>query len=273
MKFSGRTILVVGAGSGLGKELVRHLLHLGNRIIAFSRKAPEVWGSQGSGNPHPGRGSVVAVGGDVRQAKDVERLFRTIKDSGERLDGVFYCSGVSRPDYVEEPDVERALDTVSVNFEGAFRIFYAALPLIRNRPEAFLAGFTSMAGDRGVSRAHAYSSSKAALDRLLECLRIDLWDVNINVFTIVPGYVETPMTAQNRFPMPGIWPLSKSVSHIIRRMEAGDLVIRFPWYHSLGMKLLNLLPNRLYWGLMSRSRCKVKISTRPDDGFKWRTDI
>ncbi|NLI77271.1 MAG: SDR family NAD(P)-dependent oxidoreductase [Candidatus Riflebacteria bacterium] len=216
---------------------------------------------------------VLPVAGDVCQAGDVSRLGAVLRERAADLSGVFYCVGVSRPDFVEALDVERAVDTVRVNFEGALRVFYEVLPLVRAQAGGgFLAGFTSMAADRGFPRGHSYCAAKAALDRLLESLRIDLYETSVKIFTIVPGYVETPMSAQNRFPMPGIWPVGKGVTHILRRLEREEQVIRFPWYHSWGMALLGLLPNRLYWWLASRQRGQVRIEPQAGDRFQWNAE-
>jgi NAD(P)-dependent dehydrogenase (short-subunit alcohol dehydrogenase family) len=320
MQIRGRTILVVGGTTGMGKELVGQLLDRHCRVVVFARTAQKVWEAEIAGPPSlpASTGSVLSVDGDVTNPADIDRLLVFLRELPHGLDGVFYCSGVSRPDYVEAPDVARALDTIEVNFLGAVRVLYGVLPLLQQRPKAFptqagmpetgtpvagmpdpgrpdagmpktrppeaaaqagerraafLAAFTSMAADRGFPRGHAYCASKAALDRFLECLRIDLWQSGVQVFTIVPGYVETPMTGQNLFPMPGIWPVGKAVRHFLQRMERGDPVIRFPWYHSLGMRLLAWIPDRLYCWLAAQNRSQVRIRPQPKDRFTWPTDL
>lgn len=265
MRFSGRRILVVGASGGLGLALAAALDRRGSRLVLFSRHLDRI--KTGEEGGLAGRHQLVA--GDLRQPADLEKLDAAIVDHGGELDGIIFAAGVSRPDLIESLDLERALDTLQVNLEAPFRVFYRYLPRLLQRPGSFLAGITSMAGDRGMPRGHAYSASKAGFDRLLESLRIDLLDRDLRVFTIVPGYVETLMSSQNRFPMLGMWPAQKAADHILHAMEKNRLVIRFPWYHSLGMRLLCLLPDRLYWWLMNRQRSQVKIMPHPDEHFTW----
>ena len=266
MILRSKHLLIVGASSGLGLELARNLARRNCFLTLFSRKARTLKDDQ---ELAPFAANLSLISGDVRKPDDIERLAKTLETAAQPLDGIIYATGVSRPDFVETPDTERAIDTIRINLEGPIRVFYRLLPLLLNRPGTFLAGFTSMAGDRGMPRAHTYSASKAGFDRYLESLRIDLFDRGIHVFTIVPGYVDTPMSLQNRFPMPGIWSPGKAAEHLVHAMEQERLVIRFPWYHSLGMRLLGLLPNRWYWWLMSRQRTMVKIDPHPGDEFSW----
>lgn len=266
MRLFGKKILIVGATSGMGRELARQLARKGCSLVLFSRRAKLLQGEFETMLPAE---RLLTVSGDVREQADILRLHQDATKRFGSMDGVIFCTGVSRPDFIEALDLERAIDTIRVNFEGALRVFYTFLPDLVDRAGTFLAGFTSMAGDRGMPKGHSYCSSKAALDRLLESLRIDLMNHQVSVFTITPGYVDTPMARQNDFPMPGIIPVDRGVSYLLRQMERGRLIIRFPWYHSLGMTFLRFLPNKLYWWLMNQSRPSFRIKPRPEDEFSW----
>lgn len=268
MRLHGKHVLIVGASMGLGKGLSLALLSRDCRLTLFARSI-ETLGQEPAVLAAGDR--VRLIPGDLCRPADIETLGRAV-EQGPPLDGLIVTAGVSRPDLVEALDVERAIDTITVNLEGPVRVIYRVLPLLMARPGSFLAGFTSMAGDRGMPRGHAYSAAKAGLDRFLDSLRIDLYDRDVRVFTVVPGYVDTPMAAQNRFPMPGMWPLEKASEYLVRCFERERLVIRFPWYHSLGMRLLTALPARVYWWLMNRQRTQVKIAPRPEDRFTWPCD-
>lgn len=271
MRLEGCHLLIAGASHGLGRELAIQLAGRNCRLTLFARGI-EALREDPRLAPHLGT-RINLVAGDVCDPAAMERLAGAVKDAGPDapLDGVICTVGVSRPDLIEDLDVERTIDTLRTNLEGPLRLFYRFLPDLMARPGSFIAGFTSMAGDRGMPRGHGYCASKAGLDRLLDCLRIDLWDRGVRVYTVVPGYIETPMTAQNRFPMPGIWPLERGARFLIDQFERERLIIRFPWYHSLGMRLLGLLPNRLYWWLANRQRPQVKIHPQSSDRFSWRT--
>jgi NAD(P)-dependent dehydrogenase (short-subunit alcohol dehydrogenase family) len=266
MKLSGKRILIVGATSGIGRELAQQLLERDNILLCFSRNVETLAAALPAAQA---TGHLRLHQGDVRSPDDIARLLETVRRELRPLDGIIYASGVSRPDFVENIHVERLLDTFRVNLEGALRVYYGLLPDLIDRPDTFLVGFSSMAADRGVPRGHAYSASKAALARILESLRIDLWDRQTRVFTVIPGYIETPMTRQNRFPMPGILPAATAARRIIRGMERNEWTIRFPWYHSLPMLLLQFLPDSLYCTLMNHQKKQVHMDPRPDEPFPW----
>jgi len=265
VSFAGRRILIVGGSSGIGLALAKALDRQGSHLILYSRHVDRLRAD--THGTFADRHTLVT--GDLRHPEDLNRLDAAIANAGGLLDGIIFSAGVSRPDDIDALDLERALDTIRLNLEAPFRVFYRYLPQLLKRPGSFLAGFTSMAGDRGMPKGHAYSAAKAGFDRLLESLRIDLLDRGITVYTIVPGYVDTPMSAQNRFPMPGIWPPERAAEHILQAMSRGKQVIRFPWYHSLGMRLLCALPDRLYWWLMHRQRSQIKIDPHPDEPLRW----
>ncbi len=265
--FTGRRILIVGASCGIGLALAENLCQQGCHLTLFSRRVAEL---QTRPAFAAAAGRIRIVPGDITRQADIDRLVEIL--AHDPPDGVFVVAGVSRPDLIEAIDVDRSIDTLRVNLEGPMRLLYRVLPLLIDRPDTFIVGFTSMAGDRGMPRAHAYSAAKAGLDRFLESLRIDLYDRQTRVITVVPGYVDTPMSQQNRFPMPGTWPVERAVGHILREIGRDRQVIRFPWHHALGMRLLSLLPDRLFWWLMNKQRPQVKIVPRADDRFTWPTD-
>ncbi len=126
MNLRGKNILVVGGTSGIGRELVRQLQDRGNGVAVFARRAAEVFGgTQGGairslpkGDADPEIGPPWEVPGDVRRPEDLTRLGEFFRQHLPDLDGIFYCTGVSRPDFVEAPDLARALDTIRVNFAG-----------------------------------------------------------------------------------------------------------------------------------------------------------
>ncbi|MBF0502030.1 MAG: SDR family NAD(P)-dependent oxidoreductase [Candidatus Riflebacteria bacterium] len=290
MKLRRRRILIVGASSGLGRELAIQLARRDCSLVLFSRSIEKLH-LDADFVKYAGSCSRL-VAGNACDSQDIERLAEvicndentsdtqtadvnspgTVKSCNGTLDGIIVMAGVSRPDFIENPDIDRAIDTLRTNLEAPMRILYRFMPMLIGREGTFVAACTSMAGDRGVPRAHAYSASKAGLDRFLESLRIDLFDRGVKVFTIVPGYVETPMSGQNRFPMPGMWPVGRAAEYVIRAMERETPIIRFPWYHSFSMRLLGLLPDFLYLRLMNAQRPLVRIVPREGDRFSWPSD-
>ncbi|MBV9945708.1 MAG: SDR family NAD(P)-dependent oxidoreductase, partial [Myxococcales bacterium] len=110
------------------------------------------------------------------------------------------------------------------------------------------------AGRRALPRNAAYCASKAALSTFLESLRIDLGPAGIRVTDVQPGYVETPLVAERRGPMPFLWTADRAAKHIVRHLERAPAVLAFPWPLVLATGLGRLLPPSLYeWLVRSGS--------------------
>jgi short-subunit dehydrogenase len=109
-----------------------------------------------------------------------------------------------------------------------------------------IAIMASVAGYRGLPKAIAYGPSKAAAISLAEVLRLELEQHGITVSVLNPGFVETPMTAPNTFPMPFMIGVEEAADRILRGLEKGKFEIAFPWQTVLALKIMRLLPYRLY---------------------------
>ena len=114
------------------------------------------------------------------------------------------------------------------------------------KPSENLVGIASVAGYRGLPGAAAYSASKAAAISYLESLRVELRGSGINVVTICPGYIITPMTANNPYPMPFILSAEAAAQRIVSIIDSGKTFAVFPWQMTVVARLLRVLPNWLY---------------------------
>jgi NAD(P)-dependent dehydrogenase (short-subunit alcohol dehydrogenase family) len=119
-----------------------------------------------------------------------------------------------------------------------------------------LVAIGSVAGVRGMRGAGAYCASKAAVHAYCESLRLELHATNIRVVTIAPGYIDTPMTRNNRFPMPFLMPAERFAGQAARAIARGDSYRVLPWQMGLVAKLLRLLPNFLFDTVFSRAPTK-----------------
>jgi len=123
--------------------------------------------------------------------------------------------------------LKRVMD---VNYFGAVNTLAVALPLLRKAPnhQAHVVAMGSLASVVPFTRAQAYGASKAALRYFFDSLRIDLADENISVTVVQPGFVDTPLTAQNNFSMPFMLSVQKAAAIIINRLEKKPRTVRFP---------------------------------------------
>jgi short-subunit dehydrogenase len=148
------------------------------------------------------------------------------------------------------------LDTTNFDAQLVKRVFAAniftlansiegVLPMLRKASKPHLSAVASIAGYLPLSRAEAYGASKAAANYFLESLAIDLKSEGIIVTTINPGFVKTPLTAKNDFPMPFALEASQAAQIIYSGLMAKKIEIHFPWQLTLSIKMLSLLPKRL----------------------------
>jgi len=145
-----------------------------------------------------------------------------------------------------EPDAARSI--WRTNFEGAFNVYVACLPQWKAQGAGALALVSSAAAYAGLPNSLAYGASKAAVANLAESLWLDLARHGIAVTLVVPGFVDTPLTARNRFRMPALISAEEAATEILRGLERGAFEIHFPKRFTRSLKTIALLPHALrFW--------------------------
>ena len=242
-----KTVWMVGASTGIGRATASRLHALGARVIVSARSADALHSFVAE---HPG---AIALPLDVTDRNAVAVASASVLAMG-RLDGMVYCAGhyrAMRADAMDVPDMERHLQ---INYVGALYLLDAVLPhLLRTtRGEAFVSLVGSVAGYRGLPNSLAYGPTKAALINLAQTLYLDLHDKGVGVSLINPGFVETPLTAQNTFKMPALITPAQAADDIVHGWGKGAFEIHFPKRFTLWLKALELLPASLYFPLVRR---------------------
>lgn len=249
MRFSDKTILVTGASSGIGSELAKQLDRKNARLVLIARRLELLQQLQAELNPERHH-RVFAC--DVGAHRQVAAVAEQIKSAGIEIDGLILNAGVSGGFVANPLSIDRVQQQFATNFWGALYFIEQFLPAMLARKTGFIAGVGSLASYRGMPGAAGYSASKAALARFLESLRIDLWGSGIHIFIVSPGFVKSPMTDQNKYPMPFLMATEKGARSIIKGLEREKPEIHFPYRLSVIAKLSNLIPDNLYAWLMSR---------------------
>lgn len=241
----GKTVWLVGASTGIGRATA-HALHVqGAKVIvsARSQAALDTFAAE-----HPGA-TVLAM--DAADAASVEAAAQTVLKAGP-LDLVLYCAGYYKELRATEFDLGQMLRHNQVNYVGALYLLSALLPHFLARKAGHISLVSSVAGYRGLPQSLAYGPTKAALINLAETLHLDLKDSHVSVSLICPGFVETPLTAQNKFSMPGLIKPEKAAEEILRGWAKGEFEIHFPKRFTFFMKALALLPPLLYFPVIRR---------------------
>jgi len=262
--WAGRTVWLVGASTGIGRATASRLHALGARVIvsARSKEALDRFVAE-----HP-RSDAIALDATDREA--MHDAAAHIVNVHGRIDLAVYCAGTYRAMRATEFDFDVAQQHVQVNYTGALVMLDAVLPHVlaqaragdpKGKPKGMGMGMgvghislvSSVAGYRGLPQSLAYGPTKAALINLAETMYLDLQPLGVGVSLINPGFVETPLTAQNAFKMPALITPEDAARAIVRGWESGDFEIHFPKRFTLWLKGLRLLPYGLYFAAVRRS--------------------
>src|SRR5690554_3151278 len=233
-------IWLTGATSGIGRALARRLLADGHRV-ALSARSESALAELAQGHP-----DALPLPLDVSDRAAVARAGEGLAEAFGGLDLALLNAGTC--EYLEAGrfNVDLVERVFAPNFLGAVYCIDAALPLLRRaRAEGgrpLLAATSSAAAYLPLPRAEAYGASKAALSHFLESLRLDLDAEGIDVSLIHPGFVRTPLTDRNDFPMPCRVEPEAAARIIVAGLEAHRLDIHFPRRFTLWLKLLGILP-------------------------------
>ncbi|WP_298622982.1 SDR family oxidoreductase [uncultured Zoogloea sp.] len=247
-------VFITGASSGIGAALARHYAARGAVLGLVARRRDALAALVTS---LPGEHAIYIV--DVA---DGPALQAAAADFVARIglpDVVIANAGVSVGTLTEEADdlpaFERVMRTNVLGMVATFQPFAAPM---RARGSGRLVGIASVAGIRGLPGAGAYSASKAAAIAYLESLRVELHGSGVRVVTIAPGYIETPMTAVNRYPMPFMLPVDEAARRFVRAIDAGTTYTVIPWQMGVVARLLRLLPNAVFDRIFARAGRKPR---------------
>ena len=243
--WQGKRIWLVGASTGIGRALASRLHTLGATVIVSARKLDAL---RQFVLEHPGS---IALPLDVTDYTAVRRAAGTALADGP-LDLVCYCAGHYLPMRATAIDLGELLRHHEVNTVGALHLLDAITPGMVVRQQGHISLVSSVAGFRGLPQSLAYGPTKAALINLAETLYLDLQPRGLGVSVINPGFVETPLTAGNDFHMPALISPQEAAQAIVQGWSRGDFEIHFPKRFTRVMKLLRLLPYRLYFAAVRR---------------------
>ncbi len=239
----GQVALITGASSGIGWELARQLAVTGCKVGLVARREAPLRELQAL---ITSKGSTAAIAiADVGQREQVEAAFQTIREQFGPIDLVIANAGVGKPTLLSPVNIADVEDMIRINLMGTIYTLSAALPEMFARKAGHLVAISSLAGYRALPGESAYCASKAAVNAYLDGLRIHLRGTGVQVTTVCPGFVKTPMTAMNTFHMPGLLEAEAAARRIIRAIQAGTKVYNFPWRLHLMVKLSRWLPDRL----------------------------
>jgi short-subunit dehydrogenase len=235
-------VFLTGASSGIGEALARHYSGRGATLGLFARRRELLHTLQAS---LPGASEIYQ--GDVCDLAAVKRAADGFVAKHGMPDVVIGNAGVSHgtlTEYAEDAATFREI--FDVNVLGLVHTFHPFIEGMRARGSGTIAGIASVAGVRGLPGTSGYSASKAAAINYLEALRVEMRRSGVKVSTICPGFIATPMTAKNPYPMPFIISADDAARRIARAIDAGKGYAIIPWQMAIVGRLLKILPTALY---------------------------
>jgi NAD(P)-dependent dehydrogenase (short-subunit alcohol dehydrogenase family) len=244
----GKTIWLIGASTGIGRATASALHALGARVVVSARNAHALddFVSAHPGQTGDGLPRAVALPLDVSEPGALQAAAQTIFQTSP-IDWVVYCAGTYKELRATEFNLQTMLEHQRINYLGALHMLDAVLPHFLARKSGHISLVSSVAGYGGLPKSMAYGPTKAALINLAETLYLDLHGKNIGVSLISPGFVDTPLTAQNKFNMPALITPDEAAQEILKGWEKGEFEIHFPKRFTLWMKAIKMLPYRLYF--------------------------
>ena len=252
-----RRVFITGASSGIGAALAREYATRG-AVIGLLGRRRDALEAVAAGLPPGTRHHVYTVDVTDHAALAAAAADFIAREGG--ADIVVAASGVSHGTLTDRPeDLALFEEVFAINVTGTVATFSAFIEAMKAGGGARrLVAIGSVAGIRGMKGAGAYCASKAAVHSYCESLRLEMKQYGIRVVTIAPGYIDTPMTRNNRFPMPFLMPAERFAARAVRTIARGSSFRVIPWQMGIVAALLRVLPNAIFDAVFSRAPQKAR---------------
>ena len=249
---NNKTIWITGASSGIGKALAIKFSKEGWKVAISARREKLLEEISKSQN------NIDYFQLDVTDSEKCKIVFNEIKKKFGDINISVFCTGIHDPNSEKKLNLEKVRKIMEVNFFGTVNSINAVYDYYKEKKSGQISIVSSVAGYRGLPAAGAYCASKSALSSFAESLYFDLKRFNVRVSLVSPGFIKTPMTDQNDFPMPMI----KSPEFAAEQMFKGltkskSFEIHFPKSFTSLMKILKVIPNGLYFKIVEKGMKKI----------------
>ena len=246
-----KVVLITGASSGIGRALALELGKRGARLGLTARRGEELL--RLVDEIERAGGEAMALPADVRDPEALKGVAERVRERWGRIDVLVANAGMSSTTAGTSLNASEVGDVITVNVLGVVNSVAAVLPGMLERGAGHLVAISSLSSYRGMPKSAAYSASKAAVSTFFESLRVDLRKSGIDVTTIHPGFIRTPMTAGRKKKLPFLLEPDDAARRIIRAIERRARTYAFPWQLASLVRVIKHIPDAVYDRLASNT--------------------
>jgi short-subunit dehydrogenase len=247
-----RLLWITGAGKGIGKAVALEYAARGWTVAISARTREDLEAVAGEANDKGFSGAVHPYVLDVTDHDAFKQTFKVIENDLANVDQVIFNAGTHVPTEPKKFSVGPFRTLMEVNYLGSVNGLDAVLPSFIDRKSGHVAVVASVAGYGGLPNAAAYGATKAGLINMCESLKTQLDGLGVTISVINPGFVRTPLTDKNDFPMPFLMEPEDAARAVFQGMAKRKFEIAFPTPFVLILKFLRILPYWLYFPLVRK---------------------
>jgi short-subunit dehydrogenase len=241
-----KKIWITGASSGIGKALAEKFSKENWKVAISARRESLL-------NEIAKDENITAFPLDITKKEEVNKTFSKILNDFGDIDICVFCSAVYNRKSEKEINIDQITKTIEVNFLGNVNCVKAVENHFKNKKSGQISLVSSVAAYRGLPSSSGYGPSKAALTNFAESVYFDFKKYNVKISLISPGFIKTPMTDTNEFPMPFIRSAEFAAEKIYKGLLKKNIFeITFPKQLTIILKILRVLPYSIYMFLVDK---------------------
>ncbi len=246
MSINQKKIWITGASSGIGKAVAEKFASEGWRV-AVSARRKEILENMAKNQ------NIFSFPLDITDQEQINNIFKNILNDFGSLDLCLFSSGTYEPKDEQKIDPEKIRNVINVNFLGVIDCVKAVEEYFKNKKSGHISIVSSIAGYRGLPNSSGYGPSKAALTNFCESIYFDFKKFGVKVSVISPGFIKTPLTEKNEFPMPFLKTVDYAADKVFKGLvKTNAFEIHFPKGLTLTLKFLRILPYKIYLFLVDK---------------------